>query len=218
MRHFTSNGTDQCRNGSSNLLTPYREQPRSTRNIVADLRPAFSATKRTNYAPISFDQPAQVSRGLAEIRKTSEVHGGGGLELMKPAREPASSRSKPSASLGNAPRILPVRRFLLALVGKNIPWSEISLSLRNLPVRAFDSRAQGFSAPLAPRRSSCPPPSPNLVRTHPIERCQALRDRGPCLSRATTSRRAPNWSSRRGAHLGIPSSTNHTTAASQPIG
>ena len=28
--HFTSNGTNQCRNGSSNLLIPYREQPRST--------------------------------------------------------------------------------------------------------------------------------------------------------------------------------------------
>ena len=26
MRHFTGNGTDQCQNGSSNLLTPYREQ------------------------------------------------------------------------------------------------------------------------------------------------------------------------------------------------
>ena len=57
------------------------------------------------------------------------------------------------------------------------------------------SRAQGFSTPLARRRSSCPPPSPNLVRTHPIERYQALRDSAPCLSRATTSRRAPNWSS-----------------------
>ena len=46
----------------------------------------------------------------------------------------------------------------------------------NLPVHAFDSRAQGFSPPLARRRSSCPPPLPNLVRTHPIEHYQALRD------------------------------------------
>ena len=56
MRHFTSNGTDQCPNGSSNLLTPYRKQPRSTRFVVAYPRPAFSATKRTNHAPISVDQ------------------------------------------------------------------------------------------------------------------------------------------------------------------
>ena len=52
----TSNGTDQYQNGSSNLLTPYREQPRSTRNVVAYPRPAFSAKKRKNYAPTSFDQ------------------------------------------------------------------------------------------------------------------------------------------------------------------
>ena len=35
MRHFTGNGVDQFRNGSSNLLNPYREQPPSTRIVVA---------------------------------------------------------------------------------------------------------------------------------------------------------------------------------------
>ena len=63
MRHFTSNGIDQCHDGSSNLLTTYREQPRSTRIVVAYPRPALSATKRTNHAPTSFDKRAQVSRG-----------------------------------------------------------------------------------------------------------------------------------------------------------
>ena len=58
----------------------------------------------------------------------------------------------------------------------------MSFLLRNLPVQACDSRAQGFSTPLARRRSRCPPPSPNLVPTHPIERCQAVRDSTPCLS------------------------------------
>ena len=33
---------------TSLLLTPYREQPRSTRIVVAYPRPAFSATNRTN--------------------------------------------------------------------------------------------------------------------------------------------------------------------------
>ena len=94
----TSNGTDQYQNGSSNLLTPYREQPRSTRIVVAYPRPALSATKRTNYAPTSFDQQVQVSQGHTSF-KNKEVHGGGGLELVKPAREPASSRPKPRASL-----------------------------------------------------------------------------------------------------------------------
>ena len=41
----TSNGTDQYQNGSSNFLTPYREQLRSTRIVVAYPRPAFSAIK-----------------------------------------------------------------------------------------------------------------------------------------------------------------------------
>ena len=59
----TSNGTDQYQNDSSNLLTPYRKEPRSTRIVVAYPRPAFSATKRTNNAPISFDQQVQVCRG-----------------------------------------------------------------------------------------------------------------------------------------------------------
>ena len=53
-------------------LTPYREQPRSTRNVVAYPRPAFSAKNRKNYAPTSFDQQVQVSQGhifCTEIRK-----------------------------------------------------------------------------------------------------------------------------------------------------
>ena len=69
----TCNGTDQYQNGSSNLITPYREQPRTTRNVAAYPRPAFSAKKRKNYAP----QPVlinnvQVSQGhthCTEIRK-----------------------------------------------------------------------------------------------------------------------------------------------------
>ena len=92
------------------------------------------------------------------------------------------------------------------------------LSLRTLPVRAFDSRAQGFSPPLARQRSSCPPPSPNLVRTHPVENYQALTVL-PASRMPPPARRAPNWSSEeRGAHLEIPSSDNHTAAASQSTG
>ena len=43
------------------------------------------------------------------------VYGVGGLELVKPAREPASSRPKPCAFRKNAPEILPVRHSLLGL-------------------------------------------------------------------------------------------------------
>ena len=101
----TSNGTDQYQNGSSNLLPPYREQPRSTRIVVASPRPAFSATKRTHHAPTNFDQQVQVSQGhtsRTKIRKMEiprSMVAEACLELLKPAREPASSRSKPWPSL-----------------------------------------------------------------------------------------------------------------------
>ena len=71
MRHFTRNGTDQCQNGSSNLLTPCREQSRSARIVLAYPRPAFSATKRTNHARISFDNKPKflTATRYTEIRK-----------------------------------------------------------------------------------------------------------------------------------------------------
>ena len=71
MRLYAGNGTDQYQNGSSDLLTPYREQPRSTRIAIAYPRPAFSAKNRKNYAPTSFQQNYKFSRSLnlTEIRK-----------------------------------------------------------------------------------------------------------------------------------------------------
>ena len=123
MRHSISNSTDQCQNSSSNnLLTPCRGQPRSNRIVVAYPRSAFSTTKRTNHTPISIDQQAQVSQGNTScINKenwNTEVHGGGDLDLVKSAREQASRRPKPCASLKNVPRISHVGRSLLALVGR----------------------------------------------------------------------------------------------------
>ena len=113
---------NRCQKGSSNLLTPYREQTRSTRIDVTYPRSAFSATRRKNHAPISFDQQAQAYQGhpsdTNKKKCNTEVHGGGGLELGKPARKPASSRPKPCASLRKAPLIMPVRRFLFTLGGR----------------------------------------------------------------------------------------------------
>ena len=126
--------------------------------------------------------------------------------------------SKALCILEEAPRILPVRRSLWPSLEEKWPWSDISFSLRSLPVHACDSCAQGLSPRLARRRSSCPPPSPNLVRTHPIENCQALRDSAPCLSRAATFHKGTTLELGRGAHLETPFSANHTAAASQPTG
>ena len=137
---------------------------------------------------------------------------------MKPAREPASSRPTPCASLEKPDESCPFAAPCKPLVEENRPSSEINFSLRNLPVRTFDSRAKGFSPPLARLRSSCPPPSPNLVHTHPIERYQAL------VAVLPDSRVPPHLPKGiklelgRGAHLETPSLTNHTAAASQPIG
>ena len=61
------------------------------------------SNKSDKYVPTSFDQQFQVSQGHTSYKSkenwNNEVHGGGGLELVKPAREPASSRPKPCASL-----------------------------------------------------------------------------------------------------------------------
>ena len=94
----------------------YREQPRSTRIIVAYTLPAFSATKRTYRAPISFNQQAQVSQDHTSCRNqenwNTEVHSGGGLELVKPARESASgppkpfSPVKPSTNIARSPLLV----------------------------------------------------------------------------------------------------------------
>ena len=75
-----------------------------------------------------------------------------------------------------------------------------------------------ISPPLARQRSSCPPPSPNLVCTPLIENYQALRDSAPCLSRAATLPKATKLELGRGAHLKTPCSANRTAAASQPTG
>ena len=126
--------------------------------------------------------------------------------------------SKALCILEKASRILPVRRSMWPSQEEKWPWPELSFSLRNLPVRAFDSLAQGFSPPLARQRLSCPPPSPNLARTYLIENCQALRDSAPCLLHAATLPKATKLELGRGAHLKTPSSANHTAAASQPTG
>ena len=135
---------------------------------------------------------------------------------MKPAREPASSRPKPYASSEKPHESCPFAAPC-GLRSKKNDRCQTS-AFPNLPVHAFDARAQRFSPPLARRRSTCPPPSPNLVRTHPIEHYQALRDSAPCLSRATTLPNGTKLELGRGAHLGTPSSANHSAAASQPTG
>ena len=106
----------------------------------------------------------------AEIRKIviPRSIGGGGLEPVKLAREPASSLQKPCASLENVPEIYPVRRYLLALRKQTMVRDQLSPQ-NPPPVHVFDSRVQWCITPLALRRSRCPPSSPDLFLSHPNE-------------------------------------------------
>ena len=111
-------------------------------------------------------QQVEVSQGHSSCRSTEncyiEVRGGGGLEPVKPAREPTSSPPKPFASLmTHHAVILPVRRFLVALAGRKqtAVVRDRLFPQKPLAARTFDSRAQRFSTPLNRRRSSCPPSS-----------------------------------------------------------
>ena len=93
---------------------------------------------------------------------------------MMPACEPALSHPKPCASVKQSLRILPFRRFYLALGGRKeavvtVVRDEL-FSQNPTPIRAFESRAQQFSTSLGRRRSSYLPPSSNQVLTHPIQR------------------------------------------------
>ena len=184
-------------------------------------RPAFSATKRTNHAPISFDQQAQVSQGRAsyEIRKIgTEVHGGGGLELIKPAREPASSRPKSCSTLKKPHESCPFATPCWLFVGRN----QTVVRHQLFPQKPLGSR-------LCLSRTGVQ----HSPGSSTIELPSALAESG-----AYPSNRAPPGSSRqsslplacrhlpkctklelgRGAHLETPSTTNQTVAASQPIG
>ena len=70
-----------------------------------------------------------------------------GLELVKPAREPASSRPKPCASLKKPHESCPFSAPCGPRRKKKDRGQTSAFPSENLPVHAFDSRAQGFSPP-----------------------------------------------------------------------
>ena len=90
-----------------------------------------------NYAPTRFDQQVQVSQGHTSYKNKKkqiiEVNDGGGLGLVKPAREPISSRPSP-VHPSKSPTNLDRSPLLVALVGRKI---DIGFSLENFPVHTF---------------------------------------------------------------------------------
>ena len=145
---------------------------------------------------------------------------------MKPAREPASTRPKPCASLKNAPGIMPFRHSLLTLVGRKQTLVRDQVSPQKRPgSRLWFSctgvqHSHGSSTIELPSAlaegGAC---SPNRT-CHGTLACaaapyQAFHD-------STTSiRRAPNWSSEE-AHpqpTKPPSRINRPAASRrQPVG
>ena len=87
MRHFARNGTEQS--VSKRFIKHPHPIPRATSidSECCRLHPrlAFSAEKRTDHAPMSFDEEAQVFLGHTSCRNkgkfNTEVHSGGGLEI-----------------------------------------------------------------------------------------------------------------------------------------
>ena len=137
---------------------------------------------------------------------------------MKRAREPASSRPKPYTSLKNAPGILPVGRSLLALVGRKQTVIRSQLFRQKPPCsRLLFSRMRvqhspgSFTTELPSAFAESGAYSPDRACHGTLLRAaapyHAFRDSVPCLSRATTSRRAPSWSSEK-AHL-VLNQPNH---------
>ena len=83
--------------------------------------------------------------------------------IMMTARYPNQQGSK---SRQNPCQVQPTENIGNLSASRSYIWYELQFILsersafpsENLPVRAFDSRAQGFSTTLARRRSSCPAP------------------------------------------------------------
>ena len=136
---------------------------------------------------------------------------------MKPAREPASSRPKPCASLKKPHESCPFAAPCGPRGKKNDRGQR----------SAFPSETSRFALSILAHRGSALPWLVNdraalrlrrIWCVHLIENYQALRDSAPCLSRAATLPKATKLEFGRGAHLKTPSSANHTAAASQPTG
>ena len=134
-------------------------------------------TGKITLQPVLIVQVSQGHTFCTEIRKI-EIPRSMVVEMVKPAREPASP--KPCAL--KKPHESPVRRSLWRRKKNDRVRDQLfSETSRFKPV------ILAHRGSLARQRSSCPPPSPNLVRTHPIvEYYQALRDSASCLSRAAT--------------------------------
>ena len=136
---------------------------------------------------------------------------------MKPAREPASSRPKPCASL-KKPHEYFRSPLLVALVERKMTVVRHQFFPQKPPGSRLRFSCTGVQPSPGSSTIELPSAFAESGATHPIEHYQALRDRAPCLSRVATLSKGAKLELGRGACLGTSSSVNHTAAASQPTG
>ena len=106
---------------------------------------------------------------------------------MKPAREPASSPSKPCVSLKKPHESCPFAAPCGPRRKKNDRGQRSAFPSETSRFKPVILAHRGSALPwLVRQRSSCSPPSPNLVHTHPIEHYLALRDSASFLSLVAT--------------------------------
>ena len=146
------------------LLSPTHDQRSQQQSgqitlesILINKSKFLKATHRTDIRKIEISRSIVVEALSWRSRRASQ----------HPAVQSPLHPCKSTTNLARSP-------LLVALVEEKNPESNTSFSPRNLPVSVFHCRAQGFSPPLARRRLSCPPPSPNLVRMCYMHVCMVI--------------------------------------------
>ena len=146
MTLYTRNGTDRRQNVSpTNLLTPYGEQPDRLGLLSFANGQRFQQKEggqiTLQLVLITIPDFLKIASCRGKENCSAEVRGGGGLALVKLARDSASNRPKLCASLKIVRGILPGHHSLLAVAGRKQTVVRDQLSFRKV-VRAFEFHAQ----------------------------------------------------------------------------
>ena len=135
------------------IKTPYSMSRAASNDSDCCRLPTTSAlsNKEDKLPSSQFDQQVQVPQGHTSYKNkkkwNTEVHGGGCLELVKSAREPASSRPKPCASLKKPHKYCPFAA-LCGLCREKNDRGQTS---------AFSSETSRFKPVILAHRDSAPP-------------------------------------------------------------
>ena len=202
-------------------FSPYREQPRSTRIVVAYPRPAFSATNRTNtFQPVLINNSKFLkTTHRTKIRKI-EIPRSMVVEALSWWSRRASQHPAVQSPVHpwKSPTNLARSPLHVAVVGRNMTAVRDQLFPQKPPSSRFRFSRTGvqhspgsstIELPSAFAESGAYPPDRELPGSP--RQCSL-----PLACRPLP--KATKLELGRGAHLKTPSSPNHTAAASQPTG